>query len=240
MSIYIGNKQVAGNSSNTANVLHGENIEEGLEYLVPENVGDVVAFRITGDSAQVMNSTEGFGLLGKINGSESLVIAVQKDNMNSIKQLVYTALVNNDGTGTEWNQLGASSSGGIEKLSAWSDSRYVIVNPDAGISETVNFPLTRALKSTDIILVTWRKESASNADAEIAGQAIFYPGAYSYDVCLEVIEDFQNSNDYYGLFINQADTEIGSTYLSMYGVSQGSNTYGPHYLIIGIYNLSGQ
>ena len=111
MSIYIGNKQVAGNGSNTANVLHGENIEEGLEYLVPENVGDVVAFRITGDSAQVMNSTEGFGLLGKINGSESLAIAVQKDNMNSIKQLVYTALVNNDGTGTEWNQLGASSSG---------------------------------------------------------------------------------------------------------------------------------
>ena len=125
-------------------------------------------------------------------------------------------------------------------MSAWSDSRYVIANEDAGVSETVDFPLTRALKSTDIVLVTWRKENASGADAEIAGQAIFHPGAYSRDVGLEAVEDFQDSTNYYGLFINQTNTEIGSTSLSMYGVSKGPNAYGPHYLITGIYNLSGQ
>lgn len=142
------------------------------------------------------------------------------------------------GSTTQWTTLGGG--GGMEKISNWSDSRYVNANEDAGISETVNFPLTRALKSTDIVLVTWRKENASGTNAEIAGHAIFHPGAYSQDVGLEVVEDFQDSTNYYGLFMNQTETEIGSTSLNMYGVSQGPNAYGPHYLITGIYNLSGQ
>lgn len=142
------------------------------------------------------------------------------------------------GSTTQWTTLGGG--GGMEKISNWSDSRYVNANEDAGISETVNFPLTRALKSTDIVLVTWRKENASSTNAEIAGHAIFHPGAYSQDVGLEVVEDFQDSTNYYGLFMNQTETEIGSTSLNMYGVSRGPNAYGPHYLITGIYNLSGQ
>lgn len=142
------------------------------------------------------------------------------------------------GSTTQWTTLGGG--GGMEKISNWSDSRYVNANEDAGISETVNFPLTRALKSTDIVLVTWRKENASGTNAEIAGHAIFHPGAYSQDVGLEVVEDFQDSTNYYGLFMNQTETEIGSTSLNMYGVSRGPNAYGPHYLITGIYNLSGQ
>ena len=95
-----------------SNVLHGENIVEGLEYMIPENVGDVVAFRITGDSSQVPNTTEGFGLLGKINGSESLLMAVQINPNNTYEELFYTGRVQNDGSGTDWHPIGISTANG--------------------------------------------------------------------------------------------------------------------------------
>ena len=95
-----------------SNVLHGENIVEGLEYMIPENVGDVVPFRITGDSSQVPNTTEGFGLLGKINGSESLLMAVQINPNNTYEELFYTGRVQNDGSGTDWHPIGISTANG--------------------------------------------------------------------------------------------------------------------------------
>lgn len=117
----------------TANVLYGENITEGLEYLLPENVGDVVAFRITGDSSQVPNTTEGFGLLGKINGSESLLIATQINPNNTYEELLFTGRVQNDGSGTDWHQVGASSSGGMVQL--WSGELPL----SNGAPEMINF-----------------------------------------------------------------------------------------------------
>lgn len=92
--------------------LHGEEIIEGLEYMIPENVGDVVAFRISGDSSQVPNTTEGFGLLGKINGSESLLMAVQINPNNTYEELFYTGRVQNDGSGTDWHPIGMSTATG--------------------------------------------------------------------------------------------------------------------------------
>lgn len=92
--------------------LHGEEIVEGLEYMIPENVGDVVAFRISGDSSQVPNTTEGFGLLGKINGSESLLMAVQINPNNTYEELFYTGRVQNDGSGTDWHPIGMSTATG--------------------------------------------------------------------------------------------------------------------------------
>ena len=92
--------------------LHGEDIIEGLEYMIPENVGDVVAFRISGDSSQVPNTTEGFGLLGKINGSESLLMAVQINPNNTYEELFYTGRVQNDGSGTDWHPIGISTANG--------------------------------------------------------------------------------------------------------------------------------
>lgn len=91
---------------------HGEDIVEGLEYMIPENVGDVVAFRISGDSSQVPNTTEGFGLLGKINGSESLLMAVQINPNNTYEELFYTGRVQNDGSGTDWHPIGMSTATG--------------------------------------------------------------------------------------------------------------------------------
>lgn len=92
--------------------LHGGDIVEGLEYMIPENVGDVVAFRISPYSSQVPNRTEGFGLLGKINDSESLLMAVQINPNNTYEELFYTGRVQNNGSGTDWHPVGMSTATG--------------------------------------------------------------------------------------------------------------------------------
>lgn len=101
--------------ADSGNVLHGENITEGLEYLVPENVGDVVAFRSTMDSAQVPAEQEGFGFLAKVNGSESMAMMMQNDPAGGGKMKFFMGRVQNDGTGTDWQELTTGSSG-VKKL----------------------------------------------------------------------------------------------------------------------------
>jgi hypothetical protein len=102
-------------SGGTSNVIHGENITEGLEYLIPENVGDVVAFRSTMDSAQVPAEQEGFGFLAKVNGSESMAMMMQNDPAGGGKMKFFMGRVQNDGSGTDWQELTTgSSSGGLE------------------------------------------------------------------------------------------------------------------------------
>lgn len=141
---------------------------------------------------------------------------------------------------TQWTALGGGSvTKGTENLRNWSDARYAMVNSDAGEGDSQSFPLTRALKATDVILITWRKSRASSADCEMAGQSIFHPGAYSYDVALELVEEFQDNSNYYGLFLSQSTTEVPSASLDIHAVSYGANTYGPAYLITGVYNISG-
>lgn len=98
-------------SGGTSNVIHGNDITEGLEYLVPENVGDVVAFRSTMDSAQVPAEQEGFGFLAKVNGSESMAMMMQNDPAGGGKMKFFMGRVQNDGSGTEWQELTTGSSG---------------------------------------------------------------------------------------------------------------------------------
>lgn len=98
-------------SGGTSNVIHGENIEEGLEYLIPENVGDVVAFRSTMDSSQVPAGQEGFGFLAKVNGSESMAMMMQNDPAGGGKMKFFMGRVQNNGSGTEWQELTTGSSG---------------------------------------------------------------------------------------------------------------------------------
>lgn len=144
------------------------------------------------------------------------------------------------GSTTQWTKVsGGDSSKGMEDLKNWTTSTYVGVNAGAGTGDYVDFLLTRALKSTDIILVTWKKQNASSKDTEIAGHAIFNPGAYSYDCCLDLLEDYQGNGDYYGLFLNQGTSEVGANMLTLYAESEG-NSYGPKYLITGVYNISGK
>lgn len=99
-------------SGGTSNVIHGENITEGLEYLIPENVGDVVAFRSTMDSSQVPAEQEGFGFLAKVNGSESMAMMMQNDPAGGGKMKFFMGRVQNDGSGTDWQELTTGSSTG--------------------------------------------------------------------------------------------------------------------------------
>lgn len=144
------------------------------------------------------------------------------------------------GSTTQWTALGNSSEGsGPEDIASTlhEDSKYVQASPGAGMGTSTIITLDRALKSTDMILITWLKSSASVPDAEIAGSTIINPGAYSYDVALEYIENA--NSDYHGLFIDQSYTEVSSTQLSFYAVSNGA-AYGPSYLLTGVYNISGK
>lgn len=109
------------------NVIHGEDIAEGLEYLIPENVGDVVAFRSTMDSSQVPAGQEGFGFLAKVNGSESMAMMMQNDPAGGGKMKFFMGRVQNDGSGTEWQELTTGSSNEIfpgwkRIVSSWSSA----------------------------------------------------------------------------------------------------------------------
>lgn len=219
------------------NVIHGEDITEGLEYLIPENVGDVVAFRSTMDSSQVPAEQEGFGFLAKVNGSESMAMMMQNDPAGGGKMKFFMGRVQNDGSGTDWQELTA---GGMETLWTPTEATYVMVATDAGNGDPVQINLTRALKATDRVLITWRKQNTSYSGIDVPGQAIINPNAYEHDVFLELVENFVTPSEYYGLFLDQSTTEAGSEALLFSAASWGSSTYGPQYLITGIYNISGK
>ena len=219
------------------NVIHGEDITEGLEYLIPENVGDVVAFRSTMDSSQVPAEQEGFGFLAKVNGSESMAMMMQNDPAGGGKMKFFMGRVQNDGSGTDWQELTA---GGMETLWTPTTATYVSVDVDAGNGDPVQINLTRALKATDRVLITWRKQNTSYSGIDVPGQAIINPNAYEHDVFLELVENFVTPSEYYGLFLDQSATEAGSEALLFSAASWGGSTYGPQYLITGIYNISGK
>ena len=71
-------------------------------------------------------------------------------------------------------------------------------------------------------------------------KAIINPNAYAHDVFLELVENFVTPSEYYGLYLDQSTTEAGSEALLFSATSWGGSTYGPQYLITGIYNISGK
>lgn len=128
----------------------------------------------------------------------------------------------------------------MEALWTPTEATYVMVNSDAGNGDPVQINLTRALKATDRVLITWRKQNTSYLGIDVPGQAIINPNAYEHDVFLELVENFVTPSEYYGLFLDQSTTEAGSEALLFSAASWGSSTYGPQYLITGIYNISGK
>lgn len=145
------------------------------------------------------------------------------------------------GSQTQWSEIGAaSSSGGMEALWTPTTATYVSVDVDAGNGDPVQINLTRALKATDRVLITWRKQNTSYSGIHVPGQAIINPNAYEHDVFLELVENFVTPSEYYGLFLDQSTTEVGSEALLFSAASWGGSTYGPQYLITGIYNISGK
>lgn len=145
------------------------------------------------------------------------------------------------GSQTQWSEIGAaSSSGGMEALWTPTTATYVSVDVDAGNGDPVQINLTRALKATDRVLITWRKQNTPYSGIDVPGQAIINPNAYEHDVFLELVENFVTPSEYYGLFLDQSTTEAGSEALLFSAASWGGSTYGPQYLITGIYNISGK
>ena len=235
-------------SGGTSNVIHGNDITEGLEYLVPENVGDVVAFRSTMDSAQVPAEQEGFGFLAKVNGSESMAMMMQNDPAGGGKMKFFMGRVQNDGTGTDWQELTTGSSTGtaFEKISAWDDTSLAscpIVHAD-NPSGQAYITTTREIKATDILLITWMKTGGHSPDFHLQGSAIIHPAMIdsdaTYDVALDFLDDWTDNGNYYGMTLyNSQETLVGQKDMTFLFIGSG-NFPAVAYSITGIYNISGK
>ena len=129
------------------NVIHGEDITEGLEYLIPDNVGDVVVFRSTMDSSQVPAGQEGFGFLAKVNGSESMAMMMQNDPAGGGKMKFFMGRVQNDGNGTDWQELTTGSSG-VKKLPGLD----VDLNENIGVTPYTSTELAPLSAGTTLLL----------------------------------------------------------------------------------------
>lgn len=202
--------------------------------------GDVVPFTTNSVTASTTNQFpesgifNGFISMGSNEGDYFQIFAFKS---GSTKAYLGACI----GSQTQWSEIGAaSSSGGMEALWTPTTATYVSVDVDAGNGNPVQINLTRALKATDRVLITWRKQNTSYSGIDVPGQAIINPNAYEHDVFLELVENFITPSEYYGLFLDQSTTEAGSEALLFSAASWGGSTYGPQYLITGIYNISGK
>ena len=145
------------------NVIHGEDITEGLEHLVPENVGDVVAFRSTMDSAQVPAKQEGFGFLAKVNGSESMAMMMQNDPAGGGKMKFFMGRVQNDGSGTDWQELTTGSSNEIFPGWKWIVGSWSSAVGPSGTSGIIYFNQEIPITSKILIEATIQSSPATTA-----------------------------------------------------------------------------
>lgn len=215
--------------------------ESSLSSLLSSwKTGDVVPFTTNSVTASTTNQFpesgifNGFISMGSNEGDYFQIFAFKS---GSTKAYLGACI----GSQTQWSEIGAaSSSGGMEVLWTPTTATYVSVGVGEGNGDGVEINLTRALKATDRVLITWRKQNTSYLGMDVPGQAIINPNAYDHDVFLELVENFINPCEYYGLLLDLAETEAGSESLVFLAESWGSNTYGPQYLITGIYNISGK
>lgn len=215
--------------------------ESSLSSLLSSwKTGDVVPFTTNSVTASTANQFpesgifNGFISMGRNEGDYFQIFAFKS---GSTKAYLGACI----GSQTQWSEIGAaSSSGGMEALWTPTTATYVSVDVDAGNGDPVQINLTRALKATDRVLITWRKQNTSYSGIDVSGQAIINPNAYEHDVFLELVENFVTPSEYYGLFLDQSTTEAGAEALLFSAASWGSSAYGPQYLITGIYNISGK
>lgn len=215
--------------------------ESSLSSLLSSwKTGDVVPFTTNSVTASTTNQFpesgifNGFISMGSNEGDYFQILAFKT---GSNKAYLGACI----GSQTQWSEIGAaSSSGGMEALWTPTTATYVSVDVDAGNGDPVQINLTRALKATDRVLITWRKQNTPYSGIDVPGQAIINPNAYEHDVFLELVENFITPSEYYGLSLDQSTTEAGSEALLFSAASWGGSTYGPQYLITGIYNISGK
>lgn len=164
------------------NVIHGEDITEGLESLIPKNVGDVVAFRSTMDSSQVPAGQEGFGFLAKVNGSESMAMMMQNDPAGGGKMKFFMGRVQNDGNGTDWQELTTGSSGGTEQLFV-GDIALANAAPET-------FNLGGEVRDGDLLMIVYDFISSDHTMVgPKAGRSIIWTSTSgTYDVTVEAFD----------------------------------------------------
>lgn len=213
-------------------------------FVAPTNVA--IKNLSAGQGLIVYTLANAIGLPSGVTGTALYGHCIKNTLTNSYTYLLQTAdgsrtfSGSTNGTTTTWTELGGSSGGGMEALWTPTEATYVMVDSDAGNGDPVQINLTRALKATDRVLITWRKQNTSYFGIDVSGQAIINPNAYAHDVFLELVENFIAPSEYYGLFLDQSTTEAGSEALLFSAASWGGSTYGPQYLITGIYNISGK
>lgn len=212
------------------NVIHGEDITEGLEYLIPENVGDVVAFRSTMDSSQVPAGQEGFGFLAKVNGSESMAMMMQNDPAGGGKMKFFMGRVQNDGSGTDWQELTTGSSG-VKKLPG------LDVELNQG-SETTTYTSTElAQLTTEVTLMLCFEIADSDGRFSPSGNVVVYydlnPANNSWRTIAGFIDGLTLSNGAINVKRNATGTldfQCTSELLDGY---PGLQVYLRHILILG-------
>lgn len=198
------------------NFLHGGDIVEGLEYMIPESVGDVVAFRISADSSQVPNTTEGFGLLGKINDSESLLMAVQINPNNTYEELFYTGRVQNDGSGTDWHPIGMSTATGANFPQKLFLSNFTAVFDKIGEGDTlmvlVNIVGTGAAMSNGGNIVAYLQVGNSMINKE---QTLYYGRDISDESITRVYAKLNSFDTDGAEFTFYTDDPVGILYATL-------------------------
>nr|DAS79246.1 MAG TPA: hypothetical protein [Caudoviricetes sp.] len=149
-----------------------------------------------------------------------------------------------NGTTTQWTELGGGSGGtSFEKISTWDEqalSMCPLVNTSGG---TTTITLSREIKSTDVLLVTWLKTGTPNS-FHVAGQAIINPSLIdnhaTFQVALEEIYTDFSAGTFYGLCLeNDQNVLVGQIDFGLY-LNQDGDIPEIVYAITGVYNISGK
>lgn len=115
-----------------------------------------------------------------------------------------------------------------------------LVNTSSG---TTTITLSREIKSTDVLLVTWLKTGTPNS-LHVAGQGIINPYLIdihaTFQVALEEIYTDFSSGQFYGLCLeNDQNLLVGQIDFGLY-LNQDGNIPEMVYAITGVYNISGK
>ena len=140
--------------------------------------------------------------------------------------------------------MGTSSSGGMEKLSNWDETQLASAKvAQIGATGTTVIPLTREIKNTDVLMVTWIKTGAFGKDSHCTGNAIFSPKMVdndsTFDVALEQIDNWSANDNFYGLFIDSSTPLVGQNDFQVF-TENGGDAPQCVYSITAVYNISGK
>lgn len=177
---------------------------------------------------------------------EGIMVAYRADGE---KGMAYAHIQGTPGSGgithdTDWMVIQGSGSGGFEKISNWDETQLASAKQaQVGAAGSVTIPLTREIKNTDILMVTWIKTSAVSKDSHCTGNAIFSPKMIdqdsTFDVALEQIDNWASPDNFYGLFVDSSTPLVGQNDFQVF-TENGGDAPQCVYSITAVYNISGK